>query len=357
MTGTFIIAEAGVNHNGSVDRALDMVDVAADAGADAIKFQTYVTDLLVTNEAALAAYQKHSAASASSQADMLRKLELGRDAHIALKQRCDQRGIEFLSTPFDSDSASFLVTVIGVRWLKVSSGDLQNAPFLHMLGKLGCGIILSSGMAGLGDIETALGVLAHALAGQGEPSRAAFANAYAADAGQSALRKHVSLLHCTSEYPTPPERVNLRTMTTLAEAFNLRTGFSDHSVQTSVPIAAVALGASIVEKHFTLDRQLEGPDHAASLEPTELAAMIAGIRECEVALGSGVKRITNTELDNRSVAAKGIKAAKAIRQGEILTARDLAVKRPASGRPPIDWWELIGKAAPRDFAAEEPLEW
>lgn len=352
----FLIAEIGVNHDGSLDQARRMIDVAADAGADAAKFQTFNADKLVSRDAPQAEYQKRNLGEPEgSQWELLKRLELSDDDHRRAAEHCAERGIEFMSTPFDLDSAHFLVEELKVRRLKVSSGDLTNSPFLYELAKMGRPIILSSGMALLGDIELALGVIAHALTGSGAPSRDAFRTAYASDEGQAALRERISLLHCTTEYPAPAQAINLRAMGTLADAFGLTTGYSDHSLGISVSLAAAARGAKVIEKHITLDSKAHGPDHAASLEPEAFRQLVAGVREIEQALGSSRKRSLPAEEGNRVVATKGLVAARPIKAGETFSAENLAVKRPAAGLPPADYWELIGTAAARDYDADAPI--
>lgn len=352
----FLIAEVGVNHDGSLDKARALIDIAAAAGADAVKFQTFNADKLVSRDAPQAEYQKRNLGEPEgSQWALLKRLELSDEDHKRAAEHCAGLGIEFMSTPFDFDSARFLVNELGVQRLKVSSGDLTNSPFLHALAQLGRPIILSSGMALLGDIELALGVIAHALTGNGTPSRDAFRTAYASDEGQAKLREWISLLHCTTEYPAPPGAINLRAMDTLADAFGLVTGYSDHSLGISVSLAAAARGARIIEKHITLDSTAHGPDHAASLEPDAFRQLVAGVREIEQALGSPRKRSLPAEEGNRAVATKGLVAARAIARGETFSADNLAVKRPATGLPPADYWALIGTLATRDYDADAPI--
>lgn len=352
----FLIAEVGVNHDGALDKAKALIDIAADAGADAVKFQTFNADKLVSRDAPQAEYQKRNLGDPEgSQWELLKGLELSDDDHRTAADHCAARGIEFMSTPFDLDSAKFLVGDLNVQRLKVSSGDLTNAPFLHALAGLGRPIILSSGMALLGDIELALGVIAHALAGSGAPSRDAFRTAYASDEGQAALKAQISLLHCTTEYPAPAQAINLRAMDTLADAFGLTTGYSDHSLGISVSLAAAARGAKIIEKHITLDATSHGPDHAASLEPDAFRQLVAGVREIEQALGSARKRSLPAEEGNRAVATKGLVAARPIAAGEIFSADNLAVKRPATGLPPAAYWELIGRPASQAYDADAPI--
>lgn len=330
---TLIIAEAGVNHNGDLGMARRLVDVAAEAGADYVKFQTFKAERLVTRAAGKAAYQQETTSGSESQFDMLRKLELDRDAHVALMAQCRARGIGFMSTPFDPESIDMLCA-LGVSVLKVPSGEITNLPYLRETGHRGKPIILSTGMSDLQEIAAAVTVLEQA----GTP------------------RDQITVLHCTTEYPTPMTDVNLRAMLTIRDALGVAVGYSDHTPGIEVAVAAVALGASVIEKHFTLDRNLPGPDHQASLEPAELGAMIAAIRNIEHALGDGVKRPSAGEQLNMAAARKSLVAARAIRAGETFSAENLAVKRPGTGVSPMRWDTVIGRPAPRDFAADESIE-
>ena len=352
----FVIAEAGVNHNGSLERALQLVDVAADSGADAVKFQTFRAEELVTANAAKAAYQVANTGQDDGQLAMLRALELKPADHASLVARCRERGIRFMSTAFDEASLAFLGT-LDMPAVKIPSGDITAGPLLLQAARLGRPLIVSTGMSTLADIEAALGVIAFGLTGQGEPGgREQLAVAYASPQGQAALRAKVTLLHCVTQYPAPAEAVNLRAMDTLAEAFGLPVGYSDHTSGVEVSLAAVARGACVIEKHFTLDRNLPGPDHAASLEPGELTQLVKGIRCIEQALGSARKMPAVAELPNRAVARRSIVAARAIRAGEVLRADMLAIKRPGSGLSPLDWWDVLGRPARRDYAADEAIE-
>jgi len=359
-SSVFVIAEAGVNHNGDMDRAKALVDAAAEAGADAVKFQTFRAQELVTQTAQKAEYQQRTTESTESQYAMLRRLELAPDAHEMLLEHCREQGISFLSTPFDSESANFLVEACGVDQLKVPSGEITNGPFLLDLTRHGLPIVLSTGMSTLGEVEEALSVLAFGLTHQGgdnaELSRDAFHSAFASEEGQRALQEHVTVLHCTTEYPAPFGEVNLRAMDTLRHAFGCRVGLSDHSEGTAIPIAAAARGATLIEKHFTLDRQLPGPDHAASLEPDELRAMIRGIRQVETALGTGKKIPTASEMKNRPVARKSLVARRSIAKGEPFTTQTLAAKRPGTGVSPMHYWKLLGQPASRDYTADERID-
>ena len=353
-----IIAEAGVNHDGSPAQARALVDAALAAGADIVKFQSFRADRIATRSVGKAEYQKQAGAAAESQHAMLQRLELDEAAHADLIAYCRTRGIEFLSTPFDLPSVALLTERHGLRRLKISSGDLTNGPLLLAAARSGAAIILSTGMSTLGEVETALGVLAFGMtAGRQHPAgAAAFAAAYGSTAGQQALGERVTLLHCTSRYPAPAASVNLRAMGTLRDAFGLPAGYSDHTLGSAVAIAAAARGAAVIEKHFTLDRTLPGPDHKASLEPAELQQMVAAIRTVEAALGSALKAPAQGEDAMRAVARKGLVAARAIRRGEIFTAETLDCKRAESGVSAMRYWEALGRIAERDYAADEPIE-
>lgn len=326
----FIIAEAGVNHNGNMDLAEKLVDSAAEAGADAVKFQTFRTESLVRRDAPKADYQKTTTAADESQFDMIRKLELDAAAHRDLMEHCRARGILFLSSPFDLESID-LLNALELEIFKIPSGEITNLPYLRRIGRLSKRIILSTGMADLGEVAAALNVLV----------------------GAGAEKERVTLLHCNTEYPTPMEDVNLRAMTTLGAAFGTPIGYSDHTLGIEIPIAAVTLGATVIEKHFTLDRTLEGPDHKSSLEPAELAAMVRAIRNVSTALGSGIKGPSPSEMRNIPIARKSIVAAQAIRKGEVFSEANLTTKRPAHGLSPMQWDSLIGKKADRDYAPDQ----
>jgi N-acetylneuraminate synthase len=355
---TLIIAEAGVNHNGDEDLAVKLIDTAYISGADIVKFQTFNSKKLATNEAKQAEYQLTSFGKQASQLDMLSRLELSYGAHRRLVDYCSSLGIEFMSSAFDSESLDFLVSDLKLTRLKIASGELTNAPFLLEHAKTQCDLIVSTGMATLAEIETALGVLAFGYTTSAEtlPTPEAFAMAYASEAGQRALKAKVILLHCTTEYPAPVDEVNLGAMNTLTSAFGLCAGYSDHTEGISIAIAATACGAVIIEKHFTLDRNLEGPDHKASLEPDELTAMIKGIRQVELALGDGIKRITLSEMKNKEVARKSIVAECDIAEGEIFTTNNIAIKRPGTGKSPYLYWEVLGSHATRALVAGELLD-
>ncbi|WP_199616749.1 N-acetylneuraminate synthase [Paenibacillus alkalitolerans] len=356
MKQTFIIAEAGVNHNGDVDLAYSLVEAASKAGADAVKFQTFKADKLVNKNAAKAEYQKRSTDAAESQYDMLKRLELSEEAHFLLAEKCRALGIMFLSTPFDLESLIFLNSRLRVQKIKFSSGDITNGPLLLEAAKTGKPIILSTGMSTLGEIEDALAVLAYGYTNSQEPpSKEAFYAAYGSSEAQELLKEKVTLLHCTTEYPAPFDEVNLRCILTLRDSFGLRTGFSDHTEGIAVPVAAAALGVDVIEKHFTLDRSLPGPDHKASLEPDELELMIRSIRQVELAMGIRAKRPTPSERKNIRIARKSLYALEDIGEGQTILPEQVTVKRPGDGRSPMDYWELTGKLAQRTYRKDDHL--
>ena len=334
MNKTFIIAEAGVNHNGSLEMALQLIDAAIAAGADVVKFQTFKAEKVIAVTAPKAAYQKKTTGLDESQLEMLIKLELDEAAHIRLYQYCQHQGIQFLSTPFDLESIELLHR-LGLEIFKIPSGEITNLPYLRKLGALKKRLILSTGMADLGEIEDALDVLTES----GTPLG------------------NITVLHCNTEYPTPFEDVNLRAMLTIRNAFpGIFVGYSDHTIGIEAPIAAVAMGATVIEKHFTLDRNLPGPDHQASLEPHELGAMISGIRNIEKALGTGRKKPSASELKNRPIARKSIVAATSIEAGETFTEMNITAKRPATGITPMRWDEIIGQKAAKPYRRDELIE-
>jgi N,N'-diacetyllegionaminate synthase len=330
---TFIIAEAGVNHNGSIEIAKKMIEVAKECGADAIKFQTFKAEKVISKYAPKAEYQKQTTGETDSQLEMVKKLELSFDDFVALKEYCDKLNIMFLSTPFDFESIDFL-NDLGLEIFKIPSGEITNLPYLEKIGKLGKKVILSTGMADLGEIEDALDILTSC----------------------GTKKEDITILHCNTEYPTPYEDVNLLAMLTIKEAFKVKVGYSDHTLGIEIPIAAVALGASVIEKHFTLDKNMEGPDHKASLEPHELKAMIDAIRNIEKALGNGIKKPSKSELKNKDIARKSIVAKREIKKGEIFTEDNITVKRPGNGISPMRWYEVLGKVAPRDYKEDEIIE-
>lgn len=353
----YIIAEAGVNHNGSLDLARKLVDAAADAGADAVKFQTFKAEALVSDLAPKADYQKETTNAVESQLDMLRKLELDEAAHQVLAEHCRVRGIQFLSTPFDEGSIDFLVKKIGVRLIKLPSGEITNAPLLLRAAWTRKPIILSTGMSTLIEIRTSLGVLAFGYTQRKmKPSLTEFRDAFQSKTGQRALRANVTLLQCTTEYPTLFNQVNLRAMETMRTAFGLPVGLSDHSVGIAIPIAAAALGAAVIEKHFTLDRNLPGPDHKASLEPNELCQMVKSIREAEAALGSGRKVPAPSELKNQKIVRRSLVALRNIARGEVFSLENLGCKRPGTGASPLKYWQMLGKKADKNYQRDEMIK-
>lgn len=348
---TLIIAEAGVNHNGSEELALALVDAAHNAGVDIVKFQTFKANKLVTASAKQADYQIANTQKEESQLSMLSRLELSYDFYHKLVAYCNKLGIDFLSTAFDSESLAFLVKELGLKILKIPSGELTNAPLVLEHARTGCDLIVSTGMATLADVEAALGVIAFGYIEPNDtlPSIDAFQTAYFSEAGQKALQDKVSLLHCTTEYPAPMSDINLRAMETMASAFKLPVGYSDHSAGITVPIAAVALGAVTIEKHFTLDKTMQGPDHKASLEPSELKDMVAAIRNVEQALGDGIKGPRPSEIKNKAIARKSLIASTAIKSGEQFTKENLAIKRPGDGLSPYEYWKLLGGTARKSY--------
>lgn len=350
----YIIAEAGVNHNGSIDMAKQLIDVAAEAGADAVKFQTFKAEKVISKYAPKADYQKKTTAETESQLDLVKKLELNEADHYILVEHCRTRNIEFLSTPFDFESIDLLALKLNLQHLKIPSGEITNGPYLLHIAQTGKPVILSTGMSTLSEVETALGVLAFGyLDNSDKPSLQNFQNAYCSNAGHNVLKEKVILLHCTTEYPAPFEDVNLRVMATMQNAFGLPVGLSDHTPGIAVPIAAVALGAAVIEKHFTLDRNLPGPDHKASLEPDELKLMMTSIRNIEVALGNGHKVPALSEMKNRNIARKSLFAAMPVSKGEIFSASNLTMKRPGKGVSPMKYWELIGEKSKKDYDVDE----
>ncbi len=353
----YIIAEAGVNHNGNADMAFQLVDVAVAAGADAVKFQTFKTENVVTKSADKAKYQKQTTDSNESQFEMIKKLELSHEMHHKLIAYCREKGVEFLSTAFDSESLNFLTNELGLKTLKIPSGEITNGPLLLEHAQTGCNLILSTGMATLGEIEVALCVLAFGLINNSKtkPSTATFQQAYFSTEGQKLLKERVTLLHCTTEYPAPLQDINLKAMHTMRTAFGLKTGYSDHSKGVTVPIAATAMGAILIEKHFTLDKTLPGPDHKASLEPDELIAMVQAIRTVEQVMGGGIKIPIPSELKNRPIARKSLVAAKNIKQGEEFTEVNIAIKRPGTGVSPMTYWEVLGTVAKSDILQDSVI--
>jgi N,N'-diacetyllegionaminate synthase len=330
MTKTFIIAEAGVNHNGDIGLAKQLIDAAAEAGADIVKFQTFNADHLVTRTAKKADYQNQTTDNKESQHEMLRRLELSPEMHHELIAHCALRNIGFFSTGFDIASVDLLIR-LGQDHFKIPSGEITNLPYLRHIGQLGKDIIFSTGMATMGDIEATLDVLELA----GTP------------------RSQITVLHCTTEYPTPMAEVNLRAMQNIHTAFGVKVGYSDHTSGIEVAIAAVAMGATVIEKHFTLDRNLPGPDHKASLEPAEFKAMVVAIRNIELALGDGIKRLTPSEARNKLIARKSLVASQVIKAGEIFSAQNITTKRPGTGISPMRWDEVIGQFAQKNYRKDD----
>ena len=331
---TLIIAEAGVNHNGDMALAKKLIAAAADAGADLVKFQTFIAKNIVSKSAPKADYQKDTTDPGESQQDMIRQLELTREDHVELMRECKRYGIGFFSTAFDRESIRLLEDLSAMDYVKVPSGELTNLPYLRYLTRHGKPVLLSTGMATLGEIEAAIEAVEQA----------------------GTFRDRITILHCTTEYPTPMDEVNLNAMVNMGKALGVAVGYSDHTQGIEVPIAAVALGASVIEKHFTLDRSLPGPDHRASLEPDELKAMVVGIRNIEKAMGDGIKRPGPSELKNKPIARKSLVAALPIRKGEPFTAENLVAKRPGTGISPMRWDEVLSRTAPRDFEEDELIE-
>lgn len=328
---TFIIAEAGVNHNGSIELAKELIKKAAWADVDAVKFQSFKAEKLVSKKAEKAEYQKQTTGDEEKQFQMIKKLELDYDKHEELIACCKENNIMFLSSAFDLDSID-LLHKLNINIWKIPSGEIINLPYLKKIGSLKEKVILSTGMANLGEIEDAIKVL------------------------KEVGTEDITVLHCNTEYPTPMEDVNLNAMNTIKEAFKVRVGYSDHTLGIEIPIAAVALGAEVIEKHFTLDKTMEGPDHRASLEPEELKAMVDSIRNIEKAMGNGIKQASKSELKNKPIARKSIVAIKDIKEGELFTEENIGIKRPGTGINPMEWERVLGKIAKQDFEEDELIE-
>jgi len=329
-----IIAEAGVNHNGSIKMAKQLIDVATEAGADIVKFQTFKAGKLVSKAARQAEYQKANLKNSDdSQYNMLKRLELDEAMHIELIDYCQQKGITFLSTGFDEESVD-LLDRLGVPFYKIPSGEITNKPYLQHIARKLKPVVISTGMADLNEIKEALDVLT----------------------GEGLDLSMITVLHCNTEYPTPMEDVNLKAMLTIKETFKVKVGYSDHTKGIEVAIAAVAMGAEVIEKHFTLDRNLPGPDHKASLEPDELKAMVSAIRNIELALGDGVKKASKSEIKNITIVRKSIVAIKEIKKGEIFSTQNIAAKRPGNGISPMRWDEIIGEKAIKEFKPDDLIE-
>lgn len=327
---TFIIAEAGVNHNGSIEIAKKLIDVASTSGVDAIKFQTFITENCIVKNAIKADYQREMTDPNETQFDMIKKLELNEVAHNELINYCKKKGVMFLSTPFDHDSIE-LLNKLDLEILKIPSGEITNLPYLRHIGKYNKMIIMSTGMADIDEVAAALDVLV----------------------ASGTVIENITILHANTQYPTPMEDVNLNAMITIGDRFNVDYGYSDHTLGIEVDIAAVALGAKVIEKHFTLDREMTGPDHKASLEPDELQAMVNAIRNIELALGDGIKKTSNSEKSNKEIARKSIVASRNIKKGEGFTNKNLTVKRPGTGINPMRWDDVIGTKAGKDYIVDD----
>ncbi len=330
MIKTTIIGEAGVNHNGDIKIAKKLIDAAAEAKVDFVKFQTFKTENTISKSAPKADYQKQNTSKNESQYEMIKKLELDKETHIELINYCKTKNIKFLSTAFDSDSIDTL-RALGISLWKIPSGEITNLPYLRKIGQQKQSIIMSTGMANLGEIERALNVLEKA----------------------GTLRKNITILHCNTEYPTPMQDVNLKAMQTIADAFKVNIGYSDHTLGIEIPIAAAAMGATVIEKHFTLDKKMKGPDHKASLEPNELKAMVKAVRNINLAMGSGIKQASPSELKNKPVARKSIVAKEKIKAGDVYTENNITTKRPGTGISPMRWTEVIGKKAPKNLNPDD----
>ncbi|MFF2752172.1 N-acetylneuraminate synthase [Psychrobacillus sp. NPDC058041] len=351
---TYIIAEAGVNHNGSFEIAKELVKKAKESGADAVKFQTFKAENLVTRDAKQAAYQVENLGRATTQYDMLKSLELSFEEFKSLKEYCDTLDIEFLSTPFDVESVDFLLDDLLMKIVKVPSGELTNTPFLHYIATKQKKMIISTGMATMDEIHEALSFIAFGLSKPNEEVKVDKVHAfYKTKKAKEILQQFVTVLHCTTEYPAPFNTINLNAMKQLENELQLPIGFSDHSEGIAVPIAAVGAGAKLIEKHFTLDRQLPGPDHLASLEPNELLEMVTSIRNVEIALGSGVKAPTSIELSNRNAARKSVVASKDINEDDFITNENIMVKRPGTGLAPSFYWSLLGTKAKKSYKKDD----
>lgn len=358
MQNVQIIAEAGVNHNGKRELAFELVDAAIKAGADVVKFQTFKAGELSVTSAPLARYQIQNLNVQEDQLSMLSRLELPFSIFQELKFYCDTKGITFLSTAFDDSSLKFLLTDLGLTTLKIPSGEITNAPFLLEHARSSANLILSTGMSTLSEIESALAIIAYGMLSNTDevPTKEAIKEVYSSREARIILNNRLTLLHCTSEYPAAPKDINLRAMRTLSDAFGVPTGLSDHSEGTAIAVSAVALGANIVEKHFTLNKNLPGPDHKASLEPVELTQLVKSIRQVEIAMGSAVKVPTHGEIKTSMIVRKSIKASQKIHQGQRFTMENLCVKRPGVGVSPFEIWDYIGKTAQKDYLPGECIE-
>jgi len=351
----FVIAEAGVNHDGSPAKARALVKAAAAAGADAVKFQTFRADELVSRSAQKAAYQKKTTACAESHWEMIRRLELGPRMHEELKRLCRKKGIEFMTTPFDTKSLDWLVKGRLLRRIKIPAGEIVNGPLLLAAARTGLPVILSTGMSTLKEVAEALDVLAFGDSQKGDPGRRRARGAWKDPDKSRRMRGRLTLLHCVTEYPAPPEEMNLRAMDTLTKTFGVPAGLSDHSLGITAAVAAAARGASVIEKHLTLDRKDTGPDHRSSIEPEDFKVMVKMIRQTELLLGDGRKVPSRSEVKNIYVVRKGLTARQTIRRGQAFTEENLVAKRPAKGHSPMRFWDLLGRRAARDYAPEEAI--
>jgi len=355
----YIIAEAGVNHNGSIEAAHKLIDAAADAFADAVKFQTFKADNMITKSAEKADYQRENTSKSENQYEMLKRLELDFEHHFELKQHAEERGIDFLSTAFDIESLNFLVSKLGLKTIKISSGELSNHPLLFAHAKTGVDLILSTGMATIDEIELALGVIAFGLTNKDNasiPSKSKFKEAYASNKGKEALSSKVSILHCTSEYPAELDKVNLNAMKTLNNSFGLKTGYSDHTLGVELASMAVAAGAVVLEKHFTLDKTMPGPDHAMSLSPLELSDYVYNARRTQLVMGKFDKSPSEGELVNRKIGRKVIVASTNIKKGEIFSELNIDLKRSKEkGLEPSMYWDVLGKIANQSIEVDTPI--
>jgi N-acetylneuraminate synthase len=358
---TYIIAEVGVNHNGDIKTAFQLVDVAVNAGVDAVKFQTFKAENLVVKGADKAEYQKQTTDANETQFSMLKRLELSLDAHYKLHAYCDAKGVDFLSTAFDMESLKFLDNKLKLKTLKIPSGEITNGPLLLAFAQTGCNLILSTGMSTLDEVKEALGVLAfgflNATNSRKNLSKFIFQQAYLSNAGKKILKDKVTILHCTTEYPTPYDDINLNAMTTMHNEFNLNIGYSDHSEGIFISVAAVVMGATMIEKHFTLNKLSEGPDHKASLEPSELTDMVFSIRSVEQAMGDGKKVPARSEIKNRDIARKSIVAIDHINKGESFSEKNISIKRPGTGICPMNYWAILAEKSDLDYAPDNIISW
>lgn len=352
----FIVAEAGVNHNGSMEKALDLIDAAVYAGVDAIKFQTFKTENYVTKNASKADYQKVTTGKNESQFQMIKNLELSYDKYYKLQEKCEKNNIKFLSTAFDLESLNFLTENLKVDMLKIPSGEITNGPYLLAHAKCKKKLIVSTGMCDTEEIQTALGVIAFGLLDKNNPSKKAFEDTYESVEGKTALKDNVTLLHCTSNYPANFNEINLNAISEMKKKFNLPIGYSDHSKGILVSISAASIGAKYIEKHFTLDQNLPGPDHLASLEPDQLKTLVKNIRDVEVILGDFKKTPQTSEINNRKVVRRSIVAKKRIRKGELFSHQNITIKRPALGISPMNYWSLIGEKSTKDYEFDDIIK-